>query len=114
VAVHGQILWADLFASTELLEDYWPKLIRSYAAEAVTGFTRKGVANQHAAQDFIDSLAGTREVVETEPGIYRRAEITGDGYKVFSLTSLLPKTDFTVHLAKMSDDSKNHVGPTVD
>jgi hypothetical protein len=72
------------------------------------------VANQHAAQDFIDSLAGTREVVETEPGIYRRAEITGDGYKVFSLTSLLPKTEFTVHLAKMSDDSKNHVGPMVD
>jgi hypothetical protein len=114
VAVSGQIVWADLFASTELLEDYWPKLIRSYAAEAVTGFTRKGVASQHAAQDFIDSLAGTREVVETEPGVYRRAEITGDGYKVFSLTSLLPKTDFTVHMAKMSDDSKTHVIPMND
>jgi hypothetical protein len=114
VAVNGQIVWADLFASTELLEDYWPKLIRSYAAEAVTGMPRKGVASQHSAQDFIDSLAGTREVVETEPGVYRRAEITGDGYKVFSLTSLLPKTDFTVHLAKMSDDSKTHVVPMIE
>src|SRR5512133_1643587 len=37
VAVDGQLVWADLFASTELLENYWPKLIRSYAAEAVTG-----------------------------------------------------------------------------
>lgn len=114
VAVNGEIVWADLFASTELLADYWPKLIRSYAAEAVTGAPRKGVASQHSAQDFVDSLAGNREIVETEPGVYRRAEITGDGYKVFSLTSLLPKTDFTVHLAKMSDDSKNHVVPTIE
>jgi sulfur carrier protein ThiS len=114
VAVNGQIVWADLFASTELLEDYWPKLIRSYAAEALTGAPRKSIANQYSAQDFIDSVAGNREIVETEPGVYRRAEITGDGYKVFSLTSLLPKTDFTVHLAKMSDDTRNHVVPMIE
>src|SRR5437762_10496797 len=35
VAVGGQIVWADIFASTNLLEKYWPKLVRSYAAEAV-------------------------------------------------------------------------------
>src|SRR5438874_4685455 len=35
VAMNGQIIWADIFASTNLLEKYWPKLIRSYAAEAV-------------------------------------------------------------------------------
>jgi|SRR5580704_249594 hypothetical protein len=29
-------------------------------------------------------------------------EITGDGYKVFTLNSLLPKEEYTVHLAKMS------------
>jgi sulfur carrier protein ThiS len=114
VAVNGQIVWADLFASTELLEDYWPKLIRSYAAEAVAGTPRKGIANQQAAQQFVDFLTGEREVVETEPGIFRRAEITGSGYKVFSLTSLLPKTDFTVHLAKMTDDSKLRIGPMIE
>ena len=37
VAVNDQIVWADLFASTGLLEKYWPKLVRSYAAEALTG-----------------------------------------------------------------------------
>jgi len=26
VAVNGHIIWADVFASTELLEKYWPKL----------------------------------------------------------------------------------------
>src|SRR5678815_4762163 len=35
VAVNGQMVWADIFASTNLLERYWPKLVRSYAAEAV-------------------------------------------------------------------------------
>lgn len=115
VAVNGRIVWADVFASTELLEDYWPKLIRSYAAEAVTGPQEKGSSGQRAAQQFIDSLGGNREVVETEPGVYRRAEISGDGYKVFSLTSLLPRTDFAVHVAKMSDDSRNgHVIPAVE
>ena len=35
VAVNGEIIWADIFASTNLLEKYWPKLVRSYAAEAI-------------------------------------------------------------------------------
>ena len=35
VAVNGRIIWSDIFASTELLEKYWPKLVRSYASEAV-------------------------------------------------------------------------------
>lgn len=114
VAVNGRLVWADVFASTELLQDYWPKLIRSYAAEAVTGRFYKSQIGQANAQDFIDSLGGNREVVETEPGIFRRAEITGDGYKVFALTSLLPKTDFTVHLAKMTEERQGKVVPMTD
>ena len=31
VAVNGEIVWADIFASAGLLEKYWPKLVRSYA-----------------------------------------------------------------------------------
>jgi hypothetical protein len=46
-------------------------------------------------------MQGTREMIESEPGVYRHAEITGDAFKVFELTSLLPKTGFDVHLAKM-------------
>ena len=100
-AVNGQIVWADIFASPQLLERYWPKLVRSYAAEAMTtriAYSRIDVA---AAQSFVDSLEGKREVSETEPGVFRQTEITGDGYRVFELTSLLPKTGFEVHIAKM-------------
>ena len=59
-------------------------------------------ADQKSAQTFLDQLQGTREVSETEPGVFRRTEITGDGYKVFTLNSLFPNQEYTVHLAKMS------------
>ena len=114
VAVNGRLVWADIFASAELLEDYWPKLIRSYAAEAVTGRIQKGAIGQWSAQQFIDSLSGTREVTETEPGVFRRSEITGEGYKVFTLTSLFPKADFTVHVAKMTEETRNRVVPAIE
>lgn len=103
VAVHGRIIWADVFASTELLEKYWPKLIRSYAAESFGGGATKAGADVAAAQEFLEQLTGEHEVVESDPGVYREAEITGANFSVFQLTSLVPKTDFDIHIAKMSD-----------
>lgn len=101
VAVDGRVEWADVFASTELLAKYWPKLIRSYVAEAMTSANSGVEPNLRDAQLYMDNLGGGREVVETEPGVFRRADITGDGYRVFELTSLLPKTGFYVHITKM-------------
>ncbi len=103
VAVNGEIVWADIFASTQLLQKYWPKLVRSYATEAVVTRAKGGDASLKDAQKFLDNLQGRHETAETEPGIYRQTEITGDGFKVFELTSLLPKTGFAVHVAKMAD-----------
>jgi hypothetical protein len=100
-AVNGQIVWADIFASPQLLERYWPKLVRSYAAEAMTTRISYSKVDVSAAQAFVDSLEGRREVSETEPGVFRQTEVTGDGYRVFELTSLLPKTGFDLHIAKM-------------
>jgi len=103
VAVNGQFIWADVFASTSLLEKYWPKLVRSYAAEIFSQPKQSAAVDARAAQEFIDHLHGSREVIENEPGLYRHAEISGSGYKVFALTSLLPKTGFDLHVAKMAD-----------
>ena len=61
------------------------------------------MTEQTAAQAFINNFDGTRQVVESEPGVFRHAEITGLGFKAFELTSLLPKTGFDVHIAKMAD-----------
>ena len=103
VAVNGEIVWADIFASTQLLQKYWPKLARSYATEAVVTRAKGGEVSSKDAQKFLDDLQGRHETAETEPGVYRQTEITGDGFKVFELTSLLPKTGFPVHVAKMAD-----------
>jgi len=103
VAVNGRIIWADLFASTSLLEKYWPKLVRSYAAEAMNTSANGEAVSVKAAQAYLDQLEGRREIAESEPGVYRHTEIIGDGYKAFELTSLLPSTGFDVHISKMTE-----------
>jgi hypothetical protein len=103
VAVNGRIIWADVFASTELLEKYWPKLVRSYASEAVVTRAKGGEASLAQAETFLGDMEGRRETIESEPGVYRHTEINGDGFKAFALASLLPKTGFDVHVAKMAE-----------
>ncbi len=103
VAVNGRILWADEFASTELLSRYWQKLMRSYAAEAMTSAYNGAAADYHEAELYMNVLTGGREIVETEPEVYRRTDITGDGFRVFELTALLPKTGFNVHITKIRE-----------
>jgi hypothetical protein len=48
-------------------------------------------------------MEGRHQTVESEPGLYRHTEISGDGFKAFELTSLLPKTIFDLHVAKMAE-----------
>jgi len=103
VAVNGRIIWADVFASTELLERYWPKLVRSYASEAVVTRAKGGEVSSAQAEAFLTDVEGRRETIEIEPHVYRHTEANGDGFKAFALTSLLPKTGFDLHIAKMAE-----------
>ena len=103
VAVNGRVIWADIFASTDLLSKYWPKLVRSYASEAVVTRAKEMEVTTKQADAFLADMEGRKETIENEPGVYRHTEVTGDGFKAFALTSLLPKTGFEVHVAKMTD-----------
>jgi hypothetical protein len=103
VAVNGRVIWADIFASTDLLSKYWPKLVRSYASEAVITRAKEMDVTTKQADAFLADMEGRREMIESEPGIYRHTEVTGDNFKAFALTSLLPKTGFDLHVAKMAD-----------
>jgi hypothetical protein len=58
-------------------------------------------ADIHEAELYMNVLTGGREIVETEPGVYRRTDITGDGFRVFELMSLLPRTGFNIHITKI-------------
>jgi hypothetical protein len=101
-AVNGQIIWADLFASPELFNLYWPKLVESYAAEAFTTWASQRGTSREDAQAFLDDWNGRRTSSVSEEGLYCRTEVSGDGFTAFMLTSLLPRTGFDVHDAKVA------------
>jgi len=103
VAVKGRIVWADMFASSSLLGKYWPKLLESYATEAMTTTGARGEVSGKEAQAFLDNWQARHEVVDSEPGLYRQRELIGDRFKAFQLTSLLAKAPFDLHLSKMAD-----------
>jgi hypothetical protein len=103
VAVKGHIVWADMFASSSLLAKYWPKLLESYATEALTMPGLRGEISIKQAEGFLQNWQARHEVVDSEPGLYRQRELIGDKFKAFQLTSLLAKDPFDLHLSKMAD-----------
>ena len=103
VAVKGRVVWADMFASSALLAKYWPKLLESYATEALTMPGAREEISIKEAERFLQNWQARHEVVDSEPGLYRQRELVGDKFKAFQLTSLLAKDAFDVHLSKMAD-----------
>jgi hypothetical protein len=92
-----------MFASSELLARYWPKLLDSYATEALTTPGDRVEAGMKEAQIFLENWQARHEVVDSEPGLYRQRELIGNKFRAFQLTSLLEKEVFDVHLSKMTD-----------
>jgi hypothetical protein len=103
VAVKGHIVWADMFASSILLGKYWPKLLDSYATEALTMPGARTEIGIKEAGAFLENWQARHEVVDSEPGLYRQRELIGDKFRAFQLTSLLAREAFDVHLSKMAD-----------
>jgi len=101
VAVRGEIVWADLFADTELLSRYWTKLVRSYAAESLTAGETQPAPAVADAQRFLDAPSGGTETSEGEVGVYRYRELKSGGAETFVLESLLPGTGYDVHISKL-------------
>jgi hypothetical protein len=90
VAYGGEVAWSDIFASGELFEQYWNKLLRSYAVEAVARPTLRETASKDAAEEFLQRLKG-REQAETEPGLYVWREIKEGRLSQIELDALQPK-----------------------
>jgi hypothetical protein len=101
VAVRGEIVWADLFASTDLLARYWTKLVRSYAAESLTEGEDHAAPGVADAQHFLDIPSDGTENSEGDVGIYRYRELKSGNAETFVLESLLPGTGYDVHISKM-------------
>jgi hypothetical protein len=95
VAYGGEVAWSDIFASGELFHQYWSKLLRSYAVEALARPTLRETASSDDASEFLRRPNG-REVQETEAGVYRWREITEGSLALIELDALQPKT-MTLH-----------------
>ena len=95
VAYGGEGAWSDIFASGDLFDHYWNKLLRSYAVEAVARPTLGETASGEDAREFLQRLKG-REQTESEPGVYRWREISVGSISQIELDSLEPKV-ITVH-----------------
>jgi len=111
VAIRGQIVWADLFASTNLLARYWTKLVRSYAAESLTAGEGSGKTTVAEAQHFLDAPTGGTETSEGLVGIYRNREFKNGSTETFVLESLLPGASYDVHLSKLRLREGGHFVP---
>jgi hypothetical protein len=99
VAFGGEVAWSDAFASSQLFEIYWPKLLRSYVIEALTRHATRENASLDDARDFLHPATGHfRE--ETEPGVYRWRESTAGKVAQIELEALAPKP-MTLHWLKV-------------
>jgi hypothetical protein len=101
VAVRGEIVWADLFSSPDLLARYWTKLVRSYAAESLGPGETHAAPTVADAQHFLESPAGGTETSEGSVGIYRYREVRSGATETFVLESLLADAKYDVHISKL-------------
>ena len=95
VAYGGDVAWSDIFASSDLFDHYWRKLLRSYAVEALTRPSYRQAASRENANEFLRCLNG-RETQETEPGVYCWREIKEGQLAQIELDALQPKA-ITLH-----------------
>lgn len=100
VAYGGELAWADVFASAELFQRYWSKLVRSYAVEALARpRTREPVAVEDA-QQFLRPLRGTVST-EVEPGVYRWRQVREGRHVEIALEALAP-AEVLLHWMKIA------------
>ena len=95
IAYGGEVAWSDIFASSDLFYQYWNKLLRSYAVEAVARPTLREKVSVDDALEFLQQLKG-REKTESEPGVYVWREINQGNISQIELDALQPKP-MTLH-----------------
>jgi len=100
VAFGGEVAWSDAFASSELFQIYWPKLLRSYVVEALTWHASRETASLEDAREFLRPATG-RFREETEPGVYSWRESNAGRVAQIELEALAPKP-MTLHCLKVA------------
>ncbi len=87
VAIGGEIVSADVFANSALFQAYWPKLLKSYALQAVSsGRTASQPVDRASAEAFL-SRADAASSSAGKDGVYRLSERNAAADASFELES---------------------------
>jgi len=95
VAFGDEVVWSDIFASSELFNAYWPKLLLSYVVEAMTRPGVRPTASLEDARDFLRPITGHVQE-ESEPGVYLWRKQSVGRLSEIELAALAPKP-LTLH-----------------
>jgi len=100
VARNGQLVWADVFANSSLFARYWPKLLKSYAVDAMGDYTSDARPGGEAARRYLEEREGEAAVAGTA-GVYQLVKIENPRYAIFELRDISLRTPLRLHFNKM-------------
>jgi hypothetical protein len=104
VAINGKLVWMDRFMDNAMFRKYWPKMIRSYAIDAIQSRERTPTPKPptyDAAMRFAAARDG-KMTHEAEDGVWQLTKIDSAAHVIFELTDLIPSKDILVHASKMA------------
>ena len=102
-AIDGHPVWADVFATTDILEQYWPKLLMSYAAEAVVRPVTGAKADVPVAEQFLHGMDDLNRQSARTSDLFQQVTLCGNGYRATEVRSRVPGETYLLHAALMSD-----------
>jgi hypothetical protein len=100
VARNGQPVWVDMFAGPALFAGYWPKLLKSYAVDALGDNTSEKRPTVEQATRYLQDRDGTVSAT-TQEGVYQLAKTENASYAVFELRDISLAAPLRLHFNKM-------------
>ena len=101
VAINGKAQLADVFAGPEIFQQYWPKLLKSYALEAISARPRRDApAPVGSARAFLAPAQGEPST-ESEEGVYRLTRRSTPSSSSFELEFTGGPTPVLVHFNRI-------------
>ncbi len=101
VARNGELVWADVFASSSLFARYWPKLLKSYAVDAIGDYRNDRVPTVIHAQRYLNEREGT-VAAAGQAGVYQLVKTENPRYAVFELRDISLRAPLRLHFNKMN------------
>ena len=96
VARNGEVVWADVFASPGLFARYWPKLLKSYAVEALAEQTSERRPTVDEATRYLFDRAGARQQ-SGSAGVFELVKIENPRHAIFELWDTSLATPLRLH-----------------